>query len=361
MRFSKFIMTFFFVFGNFNLIAQQKIYELHTVAFYNFENLFDTINQPNYDDEWTPNGKQRWTSDKYSQKLKNISKVVSQIGINEQQKQSPTFIGAAEVENKQVLEDLIKEPLMVRQNYGIVHFDSPDKRGIDVALLYRKNHFKPTSYKNIPLLIYRKSDEVMVKNVDQEQEIVRNRRVYTRDILLVTGLLENEEIHLLVNHWPSRSGGEKKSRPFRERAGKLTRKIMDSLYSLNPNAKIICMGDFNDTPDDKSIKNGIESKRNKSEVTALGIYNPFEQMAKEGNATLFYRDVGSIFDQIMVSEPMIRSNFQGWSYWKSGIWNKSFMIQSEGKFKGYPLRHSENEVGFSDHFPVYIYLISERK
>ncbi len=352
----------FLLCGNFNLIAQQKVYELHTVAFYNFENLFDTINQPNYDDEWTPKGKQRWTFDKYSQKLKNISKVISQIGVNDQQKQLPTFIGAAEVENRQVLEDLVKEPLIVGQNYGIVHFDSPDKRGIDVALLYKKNYFKPTSYKNIPLLIYRKPEQKTVKDFNYEAgEIIQNKRVYTRDILLVTGLLENEEIYLLVNHWPSRSGGEKKSRPFREAAGKLTRRIIDSLYSLNPDAKIICMGDFNDTPNDKSIKVGIEAKRNKSEVAVLGIYNPFEQMAKDGNATLFYRDIGNIFDQIMVSEPMIRSNFQGWSYWKSGIWNKPFMIQSEGKYKGYPLRHSENEVGFSDHFPVYIYLVRERK
>src|SRR6478736_674457 len=112
-----------------NAAAQQKVYEVHTVAFYNFENLFDTINDLNYDDEWTPTGKQHWTSEKYNQKLVNLAKVVSQIGTNDKQKESPTFIGASEIENRGVLEDLIKEPELIRSNYGIVHFDSPDKRG----------------------------------------------------------------------------------------------------------------------------------------------------------------------------------------------------------------------------------------
>ena len=178
---------------------------------------------------------------------------------------------------------------------------------------------------------------------------------------LRAGLLEGEEVNLLVNHWPSRSGGEKKSSPFRESAGKLARKIMDSLYKVNPRAKIICMGDFNDGPYNKSIKEGIGAKLKSSDVHPFDIYNPFEQMAREGNATIFYRDSGDIFDQIMVSEPLINIDYATWHYWKAGIYNKPFMIQSEGRYKGYPLRHSENEVGFSDHFPVYIYLIKEAK
>ncbi len=347
--------------------AQEKKYRVHTVAFYNFENLFDTINQANNDEEWLPNGAQNWTSAKYKKKLQNLAFVLSQIGTGEQQKEAPVLIGGAEIENRGVLEDLVKQPLMAKNDYGIVHFDSPDKRGIDVALLYQKKHFKPTSYINIPLLIYKNeaSDKTDSKkkedddDKDDKIEVSKDFRVYTRDVLLVTGLLDGDEVNILVNHWPSRSGGEKKSSPFREAAGKLNRKIMDSLYKVNPSAKIILMGDLNDGSYNKSVKEGVGAKRRKEEVKERGVYNPFEQMYYEGNATLFYRDAGDIFDQIMVSEPLIRSDRSSFRYWKAGIYNKPFLIQKEGQYKGYPLRHSANEIGFSDHFPVYIYLLKE--
>jgi uncharacterized membrane protein len=350
--------------------TQSKKYVVHTVAFYNFENLFDTINNPNNDEEWLPKGLQRWTSKKYNQKLENLSRVLMQIGTNDQQKESPTFIGGCEIENRGVLEDLVKQPNIIKSDYGIVHFDSPDKRGIDVALLYQKKHFRPTSFVNIPLLVYRGNDvktEKKEKETEEDKadndktEIAVDTRVYTRDQLLVTGMLDGEEINIIVNHWPSRSGGEKKSSPFREAAGRLNRKIMDSIYKINPNAKIISMGDLNDGSYNKSVKEGVGAKLKKSEVKQFGVYNPFEQMAKDGNASLFYRDAGDIFDQIMVSETLIKNDYSSFQYWKAGIYNKPFMIQTTGQYKGYPLRHQANEVGFSDHFPVYIYLIKEIK
>lgn len=357
-----------FVFYSFFAVqAQQKKYIVRTVAFYNFENLFDTINNPNFDEEWLPKGLQRWTSDKYKQKLENLSKVLMQIGTNDQQKDAPTFIGGSEIENRGVLEDLVKHPNIVKHDYGIVHFDSPDKRGIDVALLYQKKHFKPTSFINVPLIIYRGNNNEKEKETEEDKadkdkiEVGKDNRVYTRDILLVTGFLDGEEINIMVNHWPSRSGGEKKSSPFREAAGRLSRKIMDSIYKVNPNAKIITMGDYNDGSYNKSIKEGIGAKLKKSEVKPFGIYNPFEQMAKDGHASLFYRDSGDIFDQIMVSETLIKSDYSTYQYWKAGIYNKPFMIEKFGRYAGYPLRHSENEIGYSDHFPVYIYLIKEVK
>lgn len=370
MKAKKIIIVLFCLFNCITFRAQSGKFSIHTVAFYNFENLFDTINNPNNDDEWTPKGTQRWTSKKYHQKLENLSKVLLQIGTNEQQKKAPTFIGCSEVENRGVLEDLIKQPNLLSSDYGIVHFDSPDKRGIDAGFLYQKKYFKPTSFVNIPLMIYRNRDSNSKKKsfeVDDDAsdidtaEIVSLKRVYTRDILLVTGFLEGEEINILVNHWPSRAGGEKKSSPFREAAGRLNRKIMDSIYKNNPHAKIITMGDLNDGAYNKSVKEGIGAKLKKSEVKPFGIYNPFEQMAKDGNATLFYRDAGDIFDQIMVSETLIKNDYTAFQYWKAGIFNKPFMIQNTGQYKGYPIRHSANEVGFSDHFPVYIYLIKEVK
>ena len=367
MRIKEVIAILFVLFLVFGASAQQKKYVVRTVAFYNFENLFDTINNPNNDEEWLPEGLQRWTSEKYKKKLENLSTVLMQIGKNDKQQDAPSLIGGCEIENRNVLEDLVKHPNIIKYDYGIVHFDSPDKRGIDVALLYQKKHFKPTSSINIPLIIYRgnnneKDKETEEDKIDKDKiEIAYDNRVYTRDILLVTGFLDGEEINVLVNHWPSRSGGEKKSSPFREAAGRLAKKTMDSIYNKNPNAKIILMGDLNDGSYNKSVKVGIGAKLKKSEVQQFGIFNPFEQMFKDGNSTLFYRDSGDIFDQIMVSEALVREDFSTYQYWKSGIYNKPFMIQKFGRYAGYPLRHSENEIGYSDHFPVYIYLVKEVK
>jgi Endonuclease/Exonuclease/phosphatase family len=349
--------------------AQQKKFIVHTVAFYNFENLFDTINGPNLDEEWLPNGTQRWTSKKYNQKLQNLSKVLSEIGTNDQQKESPTFIGGCEIENRGVLEDLVKTPKLINLDYGIVHFESPDKRGIDVALLYKKKHFQPTSYVNIPLYIYKKAETTKTKDKKEDEEktddvsatTTTDLRVYTRDQLLVTGLLDGEEINIIVNHWPSRSGGEKKSSPFREAAGALNRKIIDSIQKINPLAKVITMGDLNDGTYNKSVKEALGAKLKKSEVQKFGIYNPFEQMAKDGMGTIAYRDAWDVFDQIMVDEEFLKTDYSSFRYWKAGIFNKPYLIQSTGQYKGYPLRHSSNEEGYSDHFAVYLYLIKEAK
>ena len=366
MRIRKLIALFFVLFAISAANAQAKKYNIHTVAFYNLENLFDTINQSNNDEEWLPNGAQNWTSSKYKQKLHNLARVLSEIGTGENPNNAPTLIGGCEIENRGVLEDLVKEPLLINKDYGIVHFDSPDKRGIDVALLYQKKHFKPTSFKNIPLLIYRnqegKADKKDNEEVtDDKAEAGKDDRVYTRDQLLVTGFLDGEEVSIIVNHWPSRSGGEKKSSPFREAAGRLNRQIMDSIFKINPNAKIITMGDLNDGTYNKSVKEGIGAKRKKEEVKQSGIYNPFEEMFYKGNSSLFYRDAGDIFDQIMISEAFIQKDYSSFRYWKAGIYNKPYMITKNGQYKGYPLRHSLTEIGFSDHFPVYIYLIKEIK
>jgi hypothetical protein len=350
--------------------AQGKKYLVHTVAFYNLENLFETINGTNNDEEWLPRGAQNWTSKKYHKKLVNLSRVISEIGTTDNPNNAPTLLGVCEVENRGVLEDLIKQPKLINNDYGIVHFDSPDRRGIDVALLYSKKHFKVTSYSNIPLMIYKNQQKKVVKKDEEKEELTddqtiddkTSKRVYTRDQLLVTGFLDGEEINVIVNHWPSRSGGEKKSSPFREAAGALNRKIMDSLIKINPKAKFITMGDLNDGSYNKSVKVEIGAKLKKSELKEpRDVYNPFEQMAKEGNASLFYRDAGDIFDQIMVSEQFVQPSYSTFKYWKAGIYNKPYMIQTTGQYKGYPLRHSANEEGFSDHFPVYIYLIKEMK
>ncbi|NRT14353.1 hypothetical protein HNP99_000693 [Flavobacterium sp. 28A] len=357
MRFLRFFMLFSLLFFVSKLLGQQKSYSIHTVAFYNLENLFDTINNPAInDDEWTPAGSRHWNSSKYHKKLKNLSRVMLEIGSLDN-KNAPTLIGCCEIENRGVLEDLLKEPNLIDVDYGVIHFDSPDKRGIDVALLYQKKYFRPTSYANIPLYVYKK-DPATIKDKAAADSTYSNR-VFTRDQLLITGFLEGEEINIIVNHWPSRSGGEKKSSPFREAAGALNRKIIDSLQRINPFAKVITMGDLNDGPTNKSVKKAVGAKGKKSAVNQAGIYNPFETMAKRGLGTIAYRDSWDIFDQIMISKAFIDNDFSNYQYWKAGIYNKPFLIQNSGRYKGYPKRNSNSEVGFSDHFPVYIYLIKE--
>lgn len=335
--------------------GQQKKYSIHTVGFYNLENLFDTINNPAVnDDEWTPQGGRHWSNSKYQQKLKNLSEVLMQIG-STNNKNAPTLIGCCEIENRGVLEDLLKQPNLIDVDYGIIHFDSPDKRGIDVALLYQKKYFRPTDYANIPLYVYKKDPELF----EMEGDTTTSNRVFTRDQLLITGFLEGEEISIIVNHWPSRSGGEKRSSPFREAAGALNKKIIDSLQKINPLAKVITMGDLNDGPTNKSVKKAVGAIGKRKNVGEMGIYNPFENMAKRGLGTIAYRDSWDIFDQIMLTQPFIDSDFTKYQFWKAGIYNKPFLIQAAGKYKGYPKRNSNNDAGYSDHFPVYIYLIKE--
>ncbi|MHC5309770.1 endonuclease/exonuclease/phosphatase family protein [Myroides sp. LJL116] len=341
------------LFLSLSVFSQEKEYEIQTIAFYNVENLFDTKRDTTiYDQEWTPQGAQNWTTEKYQKKIHNLARVMSEIGRSENPKM-PAVIGVAEIENRGVLEDLVNDPLLVPNNYGIVHYDSPDKRGIDVGFLYSRTYFQPLSSQVHTLYIY--------DNKKLDSKTGEPQRIYTRDQLVVSGLLEGEQIHFIVNHWPSRSGGEKRSSPLREAAAALNVTIIDSLQSINPNAKIITMGDMNDGPYNNSIKKVLNAKDSKSKVEKFGLYNPFEKLAKEGNGTLAYRDAWDVFDQIILSEPYLQDGYDTWKFWKAQIFKKPFMIQTSGKYKGYPLRNSNGEPGFSDHFPVYIYLIREAK
>ncbi len=332
---------------NATLYSQKKQYKQHTIAFYNAENLFDTINDPiKFDEEFTPESDKRWNTRKYTDKVDKISKVISLIGLDEQQQTPPVIIGLCEIENRSVLEDVIKNPQLKNIEYDIIHFDSPDLRGIDVALLYQKKHFYPTQISKHPLMLY-KAD---------------GKRLYTRDQLLVTGLLDDEEIHVLVNHWPSRFGGEKKSAPNRLAAAQLNRTLIDSLLQRNPKAKIITMGDFNDGPTNASIADVLQATANKQETPLHELYNPMYNLAiKEGLGTLAYNDVWELFDQIILSKAFLTKNYTGFQYRFAKIANLPFLHQQSGKYKGYPLRSTSQSAGYSDHFPVYITLVKEVK
>lgn len=329
--------------------AQEKNYKIYTIAFYNLENLFDTINDPTKLDEYSPIMEIKGNRDAiYKQKVKNMAKVLADIG-SEKTQNTPSIIGICEVENRQVVEDLVNDTALIKNDYGIIHYDAPDARGIDVGLLYQKSVFKPLHSKTFELKIYD----------DKTRE-----RVQTRDQLLVSGLLENELIHVIVNHWPSRRGGEARSNPKRVAAAKLNKRIVDSLQTEDPYAKIFIMGDLNDNPTNNSVKKVLNAKENKSNVGLKGIYNPFTTIYKNGLGTVAYRDVWSLFDQIMVTKPLIDTKTQGLKLYKASIFNAQYLINSTGAYKGYPYR-SFTKAGFtngySDHFPVYIYLIKEIK
>jgi len=189
------------------------------------------------------------------------------------------------------------------------------------------------------------------------------KRVYTRDQLLVSGKLDGDVIHVIVNHWPSRSGGEARSRSKRLGAAKLNKRLIDSLQSLDPYAKILTMGDLNDDPTNDSVKEVLKAKKDRKKVPLKGIYNPFEKMFTEkGYGTTAYRDAWSLFDQIMVTKPLIEGDYASYRFWKAGIYNKAYLSNKRGRWEGYPLRSFADggfTDGFSDHFPVYVYLIKE--
>ena len=329
---------------------KEKQFNIRTIAFYNVENLFDTIDDPNKYDEASPIMELKGDKFKaYNSKLNNMAMVISKLGL-EKTMTSPAIIGLAEVENRKVLEDLIATDELKDKNYGIIHIDSPDERGIDVALLYRKQYFKPIDHKNYELRLWDN----------------KGKRDYTRDQLLVSGILDDELIYFIVNHWPSRRGGEAKSSYKREKAAWLTIQIMKEVREETPNAKIIIMGDLNDDPTNNSIKKVLNAKGKKKEVKENDIYNPMENMFKRGFNTLKYRDNINLFDQILISSSLLTTTneFDTYKMFKVNIFNPQFLITKNGKYKGYPFRsfsYGSFTGGYSDHFPVYMYLIKEKK
>ena len=330
--------------------AQNKRkFKVHTIAFYNVENLFDTINDPNKFDERSPIMELKFNrKEVYDKKVKNMARVISQIGA-EVSKNSPAVIGICEVENRNVVEDLANDPALLSKDYGIVHFESPDERSIDVALMYQKALFVPISTSAHELKLFNTK---------------RDKRDYTRDQLLVSGYLEGDLIHIIVNHWPSRSGGEAKSRSKRVAAATLNKRLIDSLQANDPYAKIFTMGDFNDNPTNASFKKVLKAKKNKGSVGLKGLYNPMEGFYKAGLGSNAYRDAWSLFDQILVTQPLLEEDFSSFRFYKAGIFNKQFLISKKGRFKGYPFRsfsYGGFTGGYSDHFPVYVHVIKEVK
>ena len=327
---------------------EAQSYKAGLVAFYNLENLFDTINNENVlDEEFTPEGLNRWTGAKYRQKLDNLALAISRIGEDDGWKGGPAILGVSEIENRGVLEDLTAHPLLRESGYQIVHYDSPDLRGVDVALLYRTAFFRVTASTSNELRIF---DE-------------KGERVYTRDQLVVSGLYDGEPMHFIVNHWPSRSGGELLTRPRRNEAAMLTRHLVDSLLAIDSEAKVFVMGDLNDDPTDESLRKYLRAVANPDKMNDDEMFNCMFPLFRKGIGSLYYRDGVNLFDQIIVTPALTGKDYSSYKFFQARVFNSQFLIQKDGQYKGYPLRTMVGTVfqgGFSDHFPVYVIIVREQ-
>lgn len=322
-------------------LAQQP----YKILFYNVENFFDTIDDPEVlDDEFTPKGIKAWNETKYKKKLHNIERVL--FDVSAMNKDYPIVIGLCEVENRNVLEDVVSTPKLTPANYRIVHYDSPEMRGVDVAFIYRPDVFKKEGEKAIRTIVPSLPD------------------FKTRDILTMWGQIENEPFFFMVAHWPSRTGGKEVSEFKRIAVAKQMRAIADSVLTANPATKIVMMGDLNDDPTDKSIAEGFGAKFKLKNLNTTDFYNPFAEMLKAGYGSLAYGDAWNIFDQMIVSENLATGStgklklqhFSGSKFY-GNIFKRHYMVQKEGQYKGYPLRTYVGDSfqnGFSDHFPVFI-------
>jgi len=305
-----------------------------TVAFYNLENYFDTRNDPHsLDDDFTPKGFKRWNNKKFLWKTKKLAKAISQIG-KEETGALPVLLGVAEIENAKVLDALLASDSLKETNYGYVHFDSPDERGIDTGLIYHKDFFQVLDAETIPLLV----------------ESGNGNRDFTRDILYVHGALNGERIHVFVNHWPSRREGAQETAYKRIAAADTILSKIDTLSKTAGDLHMIVMGDFNDDPKSESIQKLMGSNV---------FINPMEKLLSPLSGSANYKGIWSLFDQLLLSHNFLNIEKGTHSFDKAAIFSPRFLKEWKGKYKGNPYRTYAGKKyigGYSDHFPVYAIL-----
>jgi len=329
--------------------AQGK--KSYVIGFYNLENLFDTYHDEGKNDyEYLPDGANQWTEAKYAKKLHNMASVIR--AMKDENKVWHALLGVSEIENRHVLEDLVSQPEIAEANYQIVHYDGPDRRGVDVALLYRPNQFKVLESKSIPF-DFNSSIEFSLN--EEEKAYFR-----TRDILMVRGMLGNEMFAVFVAHLPSRIGG--KGNDLRSRGGEIMYQESMRLMAEYPQIKIVAMGDMNDNPTDPSMAVYMHGKENIDEVEQEDFFSPFVSMLKSGYGSLAYQGEWNIYDIIVVNSnlcrgdglkirPIVKKKFFG------RIFNPPFMTNQEGAYAGTPFRTFSGGAfigGYSDHYPTYI-------
>ncbi len=320
------------------LSACDKPQKKFTVAFYNVENLFDTINTPKkHDDEFTPTGWLQYTSKRYQKKLKNISKVIAAID----SVYLPTLVGLCEIENRGVLIDLVNQPALKQGDYDIVHIESPDRRGIDCALLYQKQHFK---------FLEKTAIGINFPN-DPEHK--------TRDILYVKGILKTDTMHIFINHWPSRIGGQERSEPSRVFVAQQLRKAVTAIQNKNSRANVIIMGDFNDEPINIAVTQTLQSGNKKTDDTKY-LYNLTYDLKLQNKGSYNYKGRWNMLDNIIVSNELILDKKSLHTYHNScSVFQPKWICFRKRNNKYVPNRTyagREYYGGYSDHFPVYFIL-----
>lgn len=328
--------------------AQEKKFALYGVGFYNLENLFDTCHDAGHNDyQYLPDGQYKWNGLKYTHKLRNMARVLAEMGTDRLPGVGCAMIGVSEVENAKCLQDLCDQEPLRQRGFKFAHIEGPDQRGVDCALLYNPRFFQVRDVKLIPYIYIRPEDSLRA----------------TRGFLTVSGMLAGEHVAVIVNHLPSRFAGSF----YREEGGRQIRMVKDSLLREDPNVKIFIMGDMNDDPHDKSMAEALGAKRKMKDVEKGGLWNPWWDVLASGTGTLQYDGRWNLFDQIIVSESLLdkkgQKDYSTLKYFNHQIFRRDYLFQKEGKYKGNTLRTHAGGAwldGYSDHLPTVVYVIKEK-
>ena len=329
-------------------VAQEKKIRVYGVGFYNLENLFDTCHDEGKNDyEYLANGTNKWNAMKYESKLANMSRVLAEMGTDLLKNIGCAIIGVSEVENARALSDLVAQPALAARNFKFCHIEGPDKRGVDCGLLYNPRFFEPKDVKLYPYV----------------QKLEKDSGFVTRGFLTVKGSLAGDDIAVIVCHLPSRAA----TSYYREQGAEQVRHIKDSLIAAEPKLKVIVMGDMNDDPMDPSMAKSLRARKRIADVKSGDMFNPWWKTLSDGNGTIKYDGGYNLFDQIILSPQLLnadgKKDFSSLKYVKHQIFSREYMLQQEGKFKGYPKRTFSGGVwlnGFSDHLPTIVYLAKEQ-
>lgn len=314
------------------------------IAFYNVENLFDTIDDPVTDDsDFLPGARIPWTGERYEVKLSHLAEVIKAMS-----NPNPIAVmGLCEIENKTVLDQLVSSPALIPFRYKVIHRESPDERGIDNAMIYDAAQFQPVTIRSIPVKFDTDAGD------------------HTRDILYVKGLypkLKSDTLHIFVNHWPSRSGGQEISEPKRVVAAETLQRVTDSLFARNPQTLIVIIGDLNDEPSDKSLVDGLNAEPPVDSPSQNKLYNLMYPLYKQGKGTLWYKD-WDLFDQVILSGYFWNKKTGILCTEKEGkIFDADWLMYKPAEGSPRPNRTAAKDYygGYSDHLPVYIDLILKR-
>lgn len=354
-------------------VPQQKKLAVYGVAFYNLENLFDTLHDVGKNDyEYLPDGKNSWGKMKYEAKLKNMSRVLSELCTEVRGQKLPTgpaVVGVSEIENSNVLDDLLKQPALASRGWKYVDYPGVDRRGVECGFFYNPRFFKlegsyivpyvygPTGKIDDPLLGFTLAAD---GSVVASEKLIGDTTHITRGFLVMHGQMQGEKFYFIVNHWPSRSAGDE----VRQRAGFQVGQLKDAIMAHEPEARVIIMGDLNDDPGNKSVTKQLGAVSNPKDVKkATDLYNPwYDVLYKEGRGTLLYNNQWNLFDQIIVSGNLVGKDRSTFKLFNHAIFSRDYLFQQEGRYKGNTLRTHAGGVwlnGYSDHLPTQIFLWKE--